>query len=321
MGSYADDLADGCLDEVFALDAHTAASVGDLEHLIALDAKDSKVIDGQNVSGWTPIMYAAYCDHADVVAFLASRGARGLRPEAPAPLGTKGRSSLMLAAMCGNESTAKEIIKRFAALAVSEADDQGMTALMHATVCGHASMTRILLEAGSKTEAAEITRGYTPLMLAAKEGHHPVARTLVNHGADSSAANILGETAVSVAKQFGHDALAAFLAVSAAKGSSPASAETPHDVPDVLQGPKALAERMARQAKQQKQRPQSSVLTVREFLVEAGMADFSGVFASHGVNDLDHLLSLKDEDLKAMGIVKMGPRRRMTSAIARRKEL
>lgn len=57
-------------------------------------------IDRKNLGGWTPLMYAAYIGHDNVVNLLLETGVnvnastdRGLTP-------------LMLAASCGNESIA-----------------------------------------------------------------------------------------------------------------------------------------------------------------------------------------------------------------------
>ena len=74
------------------LDPHTAASVGDLDHLMTLEFD----MDFRNLHEWTPLMYAAYYDHRDVVNFLITRGAK-----ASGMKNSKGRTALMMAAMCG----------------------------------------------------------------------------------------------------------------------------------------------------------------------------------------------------------------------------
>ncbi len=62
-------------DPAFALDPHTTASVGDLDHLIRVDLDNGDLdLNGRNRYGWTPLMYAAYYDHGAIVAFLLDRG-------------------------------------------------------------------------------------------------------------------------------------------------------------------------------------------------------------------------------------------------------
>lgn len=76
----------------YNLDVHTAASVGDMEFLLTQDFD----LDVKNLGGWTPLMYASYYDHRDLVEFLVTRGA-----QAVGIANAKGRTPLMLAAMCG----------------------------------------------------------------------------------------------------------------------------------------------------------------------------------------------------------------------------
>ena len=58
------------------LDSHTAASVGNLESLLALPEEE---MDKENICGWTPLMYAAYLGHPDIVGTLLDEGAH-VRP-------------------------------------------------------------------------------------------------------------------------------------------------------------------------------------------------------------------------------------------------
>ena len=56
-------------EQVSTLDTHTAASVGDLEHIEQLEAD----LDTENHAAWTPLMYAAYHGHGGLVRHLISR--------------------------------------------------------------------------------------------------------------------------------------------------------------------------------------------------------------------------------------------------------
>lgn len=52
-----------------SLDTHTAASVGDLEHIEELEEE----LDTENHAAWTPLMYAAYHGHGVLVKHLITR--------------------------------------------------------------------------------------------------------------------------------------------------------------------------------------------------------------------------------------------------------
>lgn len=57
-------------------------------------------LDGKNIGGWTPLMYAAYIGHDNIVNLLLEAGVNVNAATA------KGLTPLMLAASCGNESIA-----------------------------------------------------------------------------------------------------------------------------------------------------------------------------------------------------------------------
>lgn len=57
-------------------------------------------LDGKNIGGWTPLMYASYIGHDNIVNLLLEAGVNVNAATA------KGSTSLMLAASCGNESIA-----------------------------------------------------------------------------------------------------------------------------------------------------------------------------------------------------------------------
>lgn len=333
-------LLDALTEPGHELDAHTAASVGDLEHLERLDVETPGGLDtnARNASGWTPLLYAAHYDHPAVLRFLAARGA-----DPAAASGGGGRRALALAAACGNEASLRELLRRFggaAAAVLSDGtaaasgcaellearDSRGMTALAHAAVCGHAGAARILLEAGARTDVAENTAGYTPLMLACREGHEVAAQWLVHHGADANHANILGETPRTVAARMGHDRISRFLA-GTARSAVPATSAPMHSI---LDGPARLAEKLAKQQHQRQQQQQKQQMQLAQdqqpgpvakdlpgFLSRAGVEKYEETLKDHGVTELQHLLRMGDEELKSAGITLLGPRRKLTSAIAR----
>lgn len=57
-------------------------------------------LNGKNIGGWTPLMYAAYIGHDNIANLLLEAGVNVNATTA------KGLTPLMLAASCGNESIA-----------------------------------------------------------------------------------------------------------------------------------------------------------------------------------------------------------------------
>ena len=64
--------------------------------------------------------------------------------------------------------------------------------------------------------------------------------------------------------------------------------------------------------------PAIPALSVTDFLKEADVEKYSSLFAAQQIDTMEKLLRLTDNDLKEMGVTLMGPRRKLTSAIARR---
>ena len=87
------------------LDLHTSCAVGHYDHvrrLVAVAATAAAPattdVNAKNKGGWTPLMYAAYAPHDNIVDFLLENGARVNDTT------EEGATALMLAAGCGNES-------------------------------------------------------------------------------------------------------------------------------------------------------------------------------------------------------------------------
>ena len=286
------------------LDPHTAASVGDLGHI--LDNAATFDLEMVNGNSWTPLMYAAYYDHTHLVEYLLNSSV------SVAAKNDKGRTPLMMSAMCGNVSSTETLVRRCGGemdrSILKAVDKAGYTALFHASSCGHKDVTKILLEAGSDPNIIEESQGHSMLMVACKEGHDVIAQYLVHFGADLNYSNILGENARSVAAKKGNDAILKFMN-KIQKASSR---------PSVLDGPAQLAKQMEERAKNDDDDHVSTrgggTDEMTTFLEKAGVEKYSEKFRAL---DMRHLLGLKDQDLKDLGVTLLGPRRKLTAAIAR----
>ena len=101
-----------------AMDAHTAASVGDLDALMGVEFDD-----GANAEGWTALHYAAHYDHAEVARWMLRRGAKARGNLTRREVGR--RSPLMLCCACGNERTARMLLREAGIEVLEEKDDRG----------------------------------------------------------------------------------------------------------------------------------------------------------------------------------------------------
>jgi uncharacterized protein len=174
--------------------------VGDLWQ--AIDAGDEKqvaeILDvrpelagERNVAGLSPVLYALYGGHGDLVNAIL---------DANPPL------DAFDSAATGRTRGLEELLDAEPALAEAFSND-GFTALHHAAYFGQEDAARILLERGALVDAvsrnAEVV--VTPLHSAAAGGHSEIVKLLLEHGADANARQPGGSTALDAARQNGDE--------------------------------------------------------------------------------------------------------------------
>lgn len=148
---------------------------------------------------WTPLMWAAVRDHADLVRMLVARGSRlEVRDR-------KGLTALLVAARWGSRNGVGALLD--AGANIGAVDDIGWNALMWACFKGQTDMAALLLDRGASLEARD-PDGRTPLMLAAKKGHEKTVALLLSRGASLTARGPDGRTASDHAAKSGYDDLA-----------------------------------------------------------------------------------------------------------------
>ncbi|CAG5119393.1 unnamed protein product, partial [Candidula unifasciata] len=180
-----------------ALDIHTACSIGHYEWVRSIILKgEDPALDRRNHGGWTPLMYACYIGHDNIVNLLINAGCNMNMKN------SRGHTPLMLAASCGNESVARTLVRRGAELELT--DKTGWTALFHATYAGHQNFVAFLLEAGANKDAIEASSGMTPFMEAAAAGHEIIVQLFLQHGVNTNAKAHNGVMARSLALMNGH---------------------------------------------------------------------------------------------------------------------
>lgn len=185
------------------LDLHTACSIGQYDVVAECIKKREVDLNGKNVGGWTPLMYASYIGHDNIANLLLEAGVSVNATTA------KGLSPLMLAASCGNESIAYFLLQQGAELELK--DSRGWTALFHCTSTGHQQMVRFLLDNNADANVKEPSSGFTTLMEAAASGHEIIVQYLLDHKVKVDERNGKGETARALAMLYGYTKIASLM--------------------------------------------------------------------------------------------------------------
>ncbi|KAM8837509.1 ankyrin repeat and SAM domain-containing protein 3 isoform 3-T4 [Spinachia spinachia] len=177
------------------LDLHTASSIGQYDVVAGCIKKREVDLDGKNIGGWTPLMYASYIGHDNIANLLLEAGVNVNATT------DKGLTPLMLAASCGNESIAYFLLQHGADLELKDSD--GWTALFHCTSTGHQQMVRFLLDNNADANVKEPGSGFTTLMEAAASGHEIIVQYLLDHKVKLDERSGKGETARALAMLYG----------------------------------------------------------------------------------------------------------------------
>lgn len=141
-------------DEVVPMDVYTASSLGEYDvvrNFIKLDT-EKKSMDKSNKGGWTPLMYAAYVGHENVVNLLLEH-----QVNVDARTTNKAATALMLAASCGNEAVVYFLLQNGAD--INAMDRNGCTALFYAVFQGHQNVVKMLIDSGADMEKRYIQNG------------------------------------------------------------------------------------------------------------------------------------------------------------------
>ena len=164
-----------------------AASQGhdDVVFLLA-KGMEAQAIHCQTMQGDSALTLAAAAGHADVVALLLSKGAQQSHKD----------GSLASAAEAGQVAMIRLLVAHGAN--VHQADDQGNTALHHATAQGHLLAIVALMEANADIDQVN-PRGDSALIIAARHGYNDVVDYLLDKGAQVGLRNYDNQDALGIA--------------------------------------------------------------------------------------------------------------------------
>ncbi len=214
-----------------------AARVGDIAAVYdLLDAR--AVVDAPDSHDTTALHWAAYRDHAEMVAWLIAAGADVNRTN------RYDETPLSLACVNGNPGIVEDLLELGALPNLRAA---GEPPLLTCARTGNVGTVELLLAHGANPNITDGWKGQTAVMWAAAEDHVAVIETLLAHGADVNATAMPetvraglfgngmatarpGQTALFITVQLGHEASTRALLAAGADVSviSPAGAPLTH---------------------------------------------------------------------------------------------
>jgi quinoprotein dehydrogenase-associated probable ABC transporter substrate-binding protein len=167
-----------------------------------------------NLSHWTPLMYAAWDDSAEIANVLIKHSAR------IDAVDNAGLTPLAIACQNAKIKAAEALVSAGADVNAAVAKG-GYTPLMLASLSGSSELATSLLGHGAKVNAVN-PGGVTALMIAAANDRRNVVAVLLKSGADVNVRSEDGRTALSIAQANNNEALIQLLKDAAQRGA-PAS--------------------------------------------------------------------------------------------------
>ncbi|MFC2161028.1 ankyrin repeat domain-containing protein [Acidobacteriota bacterium] len=172
-----------------------AAEIGDIIKIKELLKKDPELANAKNISGLTPLHYAALYGNKNVVELLISNGA-----DIQMKL-NDGTMPLHLAVGHGYVDIARLLIANGAD--IHSLTGTGDTLLHHAAFGGDKESTELLLEKGAEINARN-REGRTPLFIAATRGNKEIVDLLLARGVEINMHDIESSSILHGAASYGH---------------------------------------------------------------------------------------------------------------------
>nr|XP_020462790.1 inversin isoform X2 [Monopterus albus] len=176
-------------DNLFRTPLHWAALLGHAKivHLL-LERNTSGTIPSDS-QGATPLHYGAQSNNAETVGVFLSHPSVKDEPD------LEGRTAFMWAAGKGSDDVICTMLALTPHIDISMADKYGGTALHAASLSGHVSTVKLLLEKGAMVDSLDVMK-HTPLFRACEMGHRDVILTLIKGSAQVDLVDVDGHTAL-----------------------------------------------------------------------------------------------------------------------------
>ncbi|KAM9851907.1 inversin [Aulostomus maculatus] len=176
-------------DNLFRTPLHWAALLGHarIVHLL-LERNTSGTIPSDS-QGATPLHYGAQSNNAETVGVFMSH------PSVKDESDLEGRTAFMWAAGKGSDDVIRTMLALTPHIDINMADKYGGTALHAASLSGHVSTVKLLLERGAMVDSLDVMK-HTPLFRACEMGHRDVILTLIKGSARVDLVDVDGHTAL-----------------------------------------------------------------------------------------------------------------------------
>ncbi|XP_060906542.1 inversin isoform X1 [Labrus mixtus] len=176
-------------DNLFRTPLHWAALLGHarIVHLL-LERNISGTIPSDS-QGATPLHYGAQSNNAETVGVFLSHPSVKDEPD------LEGRTAFMWAAGKGSDDVLRTMLDLTPHIDINMADKYGGTALHVASLSGHVSTVKLLLERGAMVDSLDVMK-HTPLFRACEMGHRDVILTLIKGSAHVDLVDVDGHTAL-----------------------------------------------------------------------------------------------------------------------------
>ena len=202
---------------------------GDTDALRQLVEQDPDASEARDQTGVSLLMHSLYRGRRDLAELIASKkqqldifeaAALGhlarlkqcLRDDASAinSPSKDGFTALHFACFFGQPEAARLLIESGAAVNAVAANPMQVMPLHSAAAVRNLDAARLLLEHGAPVNARQ-QGGWVPIHAAAQNGDRPMIELLLQHHADPKLANHEGKTSAMVAREKGHEEIAALL--------------------------------------------------------------------------------------------------------------
>ncbi|XP_029957966.1 inversin isoform X2 [Salarias fasciatus] len=176
-------------DNLFRTPLHWAALLGHAKivHLL-LERNTSGTIPSDS-QGATPLHYGAQSNNAETVGVFLSH------PSVKDESDLEGRTAFMWAAGKGSDDVIRTMLSLNPHIDINMADKYGGTALHAASLSGHVSTVKLLLEKGAMVDSLDVMK-HTPLFRACEMGYRDVILTLIKGSARVDLVDVDGHTAL-----------------------------------------------------------------------------------------------------------------------------
>jgi ankyrin repeat protein len=206
-----------------------AIRAGDLSKVESLLQADSSLVTARDASGASPVLVATYVGHSEICDLLLARAGQleihdaaaaghlarvkelvAKKPALAKAFSPDGFPVVSLAAVFGHFDVARFLAEKGADISAVATNGTGYNALTGSVTSGHTEMVKWLLETGADPNY-RYGPGYTPLLAAAANGRLEIVKLLLAHGADLRATSNDGKSALALATEHNHPAVAEFL--------------------------------------------------------------------------------------------------------------